>query len=314
MGELDHLEELAVVEVRLRDDQLVHGVLGQGPRQVSGLDRADELVADAAPALAEGPAEVADPLGVSHEDRPAPHARHAHDVAGNDLVARPKQPDEEPGEHDRGRGQAIRSELTVRPDAVDDADEPDEDQRPDDPAAAAATLALGVEPGAPEDEDEYQGEERQPLGLRPPQRSPEDLVAVVDRAEDERAVEPEDQPAEVERDQREDAEHTADERRHRAAEDERARRTDVADGGRRGVPRRFFGCHGATNSTLAAPWPSLRLYLAKVWNVRYDGFRAPRRVMTPDCQPLRRPSSRIRNHTNMSIRRVFLAIATACFM
>ena len=256
--------------------------------------------------------EAADALGVPDEDGAPADAGHAQDVARDDLVARAEEPDEERRQDDRRRREPVRPEVPVRADAVDDPDEADEDQRRDDLAAAASALSLRVEAGAPEDEEHHEGEERQPLRLGPPQRPPEDLVAVVERAQDERPVQPEDEAAQVERDQREDAERAPDERRERAPEDERARRSDVADGGRRGVPRRFFGCHGATNSTLAAPCLPARGYLANVWNVRYAGLRAPRRVTTPDCQPLRRPSSRIRNQTNMSIRRVFFAIATAC--
>jgi hypothetical protein len=48
-----------------------------------------------------------------------------------------------------------------------------------------------------------------------------------------------------------------------------------------------------------------------VWNARKAGLRVPRVETTPDCQPDSRCSSRTRNQTSMSIRRVRRAIANA---
>jgi hypothetical protein len=56
---------------------------------------------------------------------------------------------------------------------------------------------------------------------------------------------------------------------------------------------------------------SIAFYRLAVWKARYAGLRLPLTVTTPDCQPWIRRSSRIRNHTNMSIRRVFFACAIA---
>ena len=83
----------------------------------------------------------------------------------------------------------------------------------------ARWLALGVQAGLPEDEHGHEREERQPVRLGAPEHAPEDRVgAVVELAEDERRVEPERQPAEVEQDERGDARDPAEERAEGLAE------------------------------------------------------------------------------------------------
>jgi hypothetical protein len=52
-------------------------------------------------------------------------------------------------------------------------------------------------------------------------------------------------------------------------------------------------------------------YRRKLWKARKAGLRLPAADTTPDCQPERRRSSRMRNHTSMSIRPVFRATANA---
>ena len=189
-----------------------------------------------------------DAVAVADEDRAAPDAGEAEHVGGDDVVARPQQPDEEDREHDGRRRQAVRPELAVRSDPVDERHDSDEDQRADDPAAAGAAVALGVEPGAPEDEQHHEHDERQPLGLHAPERAPEDVLPVDERAHDQRRVETEDQPAEVEDDQGEDAGRAAEEGRDRAAEDVGPPGPDVAERGRRSGSltarrRRFLRSH-----------------------------------------------------------------------
>ena len=76
----------------------------------------------------------------------------------------------------------------------------DDDQRGDDPPEAGPPLALGVEPGLPEDEHGDERDEREPVALGVPEHAPEDRrVPVVDLAQRERAVEAEADGDEIER-------------------------------------------------------------------------------------------------------------------
>jgi hypothetical protein len=71
------------------------------------------------------------------------------------------------------------------------------------------------------------------------------------------------------------------------------------------------GGHWFEPSTAHSPAEARRRYQRSFWKARKAGFRAPRADITPDCQPVSRRSSRIRNQTSMSIRRVLRAIANA---
>ena len=64
-------------------------------------------------------------------------------------------------------------------------DEDDEQERGDDPADAGPTLPLGVEIALCENEQRDQDQERQPVGLRLPERSPPRAASVVDLTQDE---------------------------------------------------------------------------------------------------------------------------------
>ena len=118
------------------------------------------------------------------------------------------------------------------PNAENEGDGSHEDHGADDPAGTTATLALGVETRTPEDEDHHEPEEREPVGLGPPDRPPQDVLAVRHCPQDERRVDPEDQPGEIEDDQGGDAGGPPEQRPDRAAEDLRLPGADVSEGRR----------------------------------------------------------------------------------
>jgi hypothetical protein len=159
----------------------------------------------------------------------AADARETEQVGRDHVVAGAQQADEHDREDDGGRRQTVGPELAVRPDPEHQRDGADEDQRAHDAAASSAALPLCVEAGPPEDEHHHETQEGQPVGLDTPDRAPEDVLAVEQRAKDERGVQAEDQAAQVEHDQRDDAGGAAEERRDRAAEDLRRPGSDVAE-------------------------------------------------------------------------------------
>ena len=194
-------------------------------------DRADELVVDPAAARAERPAKARKALALADEDRPAPYPRELEQVARDDVVAPSQEPDADRGEDDRRRREPVRAELMARAEREDHRDHRDEGERGHDPAEPAAPLALGIEAGLPEDEHRDQRQEGQPVGLRVPEEAPQGAAVPVDElAQDERSVDAEHEPDEVEDDERGDARCAAQGGPQRKV---RGRRADVAE--RRGV-------------------------------------------------------------------------------
>jgi hypothetical protein len=249
------LQQLGVGQPLVGDDHLVEGVAlenaaerrraaqhRQRRRLGAGVaEDADEVVVESAAPRAERPVQVRDRIPGADEHDPTPHAREPQQVGGNRLVARAQHADQRDREHERGREEAEGREPELAdPDAERDRDHGDDGKTPDDPAQPGAALARRVQARVPEDEHRHDGQERQPVGLLPPEDAPERrAVAAVDVSEDERGVDRDRQPGEIEHDQGGDA---ADAASHslRSQVRERLGRADVAEhpGVARCLPRR----------------------------------------------------------------------------
>ena len=251
---LDELEQLALGETAVGQDELVNVVLAEDARhlieatqhrQVAGIaarsDRAEELVANTASVCTQRVAQSSQLLALADQHRSPARTAETQDVTGEHLVARTQDPDEERRRDDRSRRQAVRREVIAGPQAKGEGDHGHEHHREHDLADAGAQLAPPVEPAHPEHEHRDDREERQPLALRLPDDSPQRRpVAQVELAEDERHPDAEHEAGQVERDQRGNAgEAPADGEKRAAGEEVGPGRADVFD---RRRPR--LGRHG----------------------------------------------------------------------
>ena len=145
-------------------------------------------------------------LALAHEHRAPADAEHVEDLARDDVVARPEEPDEHDGDDGGRRDEAERRELVADADAEGERQQRDEEDRGDDTAESRTPLAGRVEPRLREHEHGHERHERQPLALRLPQDAPEDRrVPVVDLPQHEGEIEREGEAADVERDEAGDA-------------------------------------------------------------------------------------------------------------
>ena len=112
---------------------------------------------------------------------------------------------------DGRRDEAGRREVVARPDPEGQHDERDDDEAGDDATRAGPQLALAVQPGLGEDEDGDRRGELEPLSRAlAPEQAPEDVaVAGDDLPEDEREVDPEREPDDVQDDERRDRKNAA---------------------------------------------------------------------------------------------------------
>src|SRR5206468_868244 len=121
------------------------------------------------------------------------------------------------GDDDRGRNETGGREVVVRPEPEGEDDQRHDDEGREHAARPWTPLAHAVEARLGEDEDGNRGRELEPL-LRSfsPEEPPEDVrVAVDELPDDERDVDAESEPGDVERDERRDRERAADERDER---------------------------------------------------------------------------------------------------
>ncbi len=278
VGLLDDVDELAVADVGIRDDQLVDLARGEHRGQRGepaedgkacsvgrARDRADELVLDPAAARAKGPSQPREVLALADENCAPPDAGELEQVAGDDVIAAPKQPDADRRQHDRGRGEPVRAKAMAGPEREDHRDHRDDDERADHLCETGAPLTCGVEAGLPEDEDGDHRQKRKPVGLGLPEEPPERHAFPVDEvAKRERGVDAEHEADEIEHDQRDDAARPADPGSNRHV---RTARPDVADHTGVGVsspaardwfwrPRRgrLLSSHGPLHDTAREPY------------------------------------------------------------
>src|SRR5205807_6037466 len=183
-----------------------------------------------APPDAEAALQLRDVLALADQDRAPPRASEAEDVLRHDVVARPEEADQGGGDHERRRREPERVERVPGAEAERERQHGHEDERGDDPPQPAAELALRVETVPPEHEQRHEHEERQPFRLGLPRHAPEDVVLVVEPAQDERDVETERKACEVEEDEGGDARRPPERQTNDAPrEDGRARAPDVLD-------------------------------------------------------------------------------------
>ena len=128
-------------------------------------------------------------LALAHEHGAPADAEHVEDLARDDVVARPEEPDEHDGEDGGRRDEAERRELVTDADAEREGQQRDEEDRGDDPPEPRTPLARRVEPRLREHEHRYERGERQVVGKRfSPEDPPEHRVAVVDVPQHESGV------------------------------------------------------------------------------------------------------------------------------
>ena len=229
---LDDLEQLLLVEPRVRHDDLVEAEPSPtAALEVSGRAARGEVVVD--PAAARRRSSRAGARSGPARRRGARGGGRRTTAGGprDHLVAPPEQADQ-PGDDEAAHEvQPEGRELLARPDREDQRQHRDEEHGRDDPPQPLAHLPLRVQAGAREDEHEQEHEERQPVGLVVPQEAPQDRLGIEDeRAQREREVEAEDETGHVERREQEDARRAPDERPKGAARQEvRAARANVLD-------------------------------------------------------------------------------------
>ena len=242
MGLLHDVENGALVEVGLGEDQLVGPHGGENPGQVgerlaeerqTGLagrrDRSDQVVADPAARGGELPLQPTQALSrPDQHDAPAnPH--RLQQLQGSGLVGRAQNADRDRARHDRGRDQAGRAEYVVRTEAECQDDQCDEDKGRDDPPPTRPPLARRVEARPQEDEHGHRSQERKPLGCAgPPEQRPVDRVAVQDRPDHEGRHQTERETGDVEDDECQDADGPARSVDDHAAREIPPRRSDVS--------------------------------------------------------------------------------------
>ena len=113
---------------------------------------------------------------------------------------------------DRRRDEPGGREVVARPEPEREHDQRDDDETREDPPRARPQLPLPVEARLCEHEDRDRRGELEPLGRAlAPQQAPEDVAVAGDHlAQDEREVDPEREPDDVEHDERRDGEHAPD--------------------------------------------------------------------------------------------------------
>ena len=244
MSVVDDLQQLPFAEVGVRHDQLVHALAVEERGQVVHVaqhrqanahgrrrDGADELVVDPAAARAERGAQACDVLAGARQQRVAPHAQLAKHLARDELVTRTEHRDGGCTEDHGSWCEPVGRELVPGADRERERDQRDQDQRGEHAGEARSPLALLIQVRLREDEHGDERQERQPVGLDPPEHAPEHRLApVVELPRDEGRVEPEHEPAEVDADQRGDARKAAGgDEQLRAREQKRRAGPDVGD-------------------------------------------------------------------------------------
>src|SRR5439155_17017779 len=155
----DQLEQLALAEALVRDDQLVNVAVAQDARKrvkpaehpevariAARSDGADEFVLDAAATRPERPAQIRELPSLPDENGAPADAGKAKDIPREHLVACAQDPDEQSGEDERRRRQAVRREVVARSEPERERDHGDDGKRGDDLAEPGAQLAPAVEP------------------------------------------------------------------------------------------------------------------------------------------------------------------------
>ena len=240
---LDDLEDGALVEVGLREDDLVGTRLVEDERELGpraeevesrdalGRDDSDELVRQPAAGAGQRAPEPREALTRADEHDAPPDPRRAHDLERRRLVRGPQEPDGDGRGDDRRRDEPGRREVVARPEPEREHDQRDDDETREDPPRARPQLALPVEARLGEHEDRDRRGELEPLGgALAPEQAPEDVAVAGDQlAEDEREVDPEREPDDVERHERRDGDAAPDDRDDRPAREQvQARGSNVA--------------------------------------------------------------------------------------
>ncbi len=245
---LDHLEHGALVEVPLCEDHLVGTDVLEDARQLlPGAETAeagnpvlgnyaDELVFEPASRCGKRGSQGDEALALTDEHDAAPDACGAHHLERDGRVRRSQQADGQGGREDCGRDEPGGREVVARPQPEREDDQRDDYERGEDATGSWPSLALAVEPRLGEHQDGDRRRELEPLrGPLAPEQPPEDVAfAAHQRTHDEREVDPESEPGDVEGDERENRERPPDEAQDRpAGEDVDTGGADVAPCGRR---------------------------------------------------------------------------------
>ena len=208
MSVLDEVEQLALGEALVVDDQLVNVVLAQHARQrvesaehgqagrlTIRRDRAKKLVANSTTAVPEHVTELSQPVAFADQHGTPSHAGEAEHVPRQHLVARPQQADEQRSENERRRRQPVGREVVAGAEPERERDHRDEDQRCDDLTEPRANLApLAQAPDPEHEHGDHRQERSQSVSVSQdfPERRP---VAEVELAQHERQVDPKTSPA-----------------------------------------------------------------------------------------------------------------------
>ena len=165
--------------------------------------------------------EIRQSLALPQQQNPPPDADDLEHLQRRRCVGGAKQPDRDRTHDDGGRDQPRRRELVARAETEGQHRQRDEDEPAQHLPRPGAKLARRVEADLEEDEHGDRGEEREPLAwaLLPEQR-PEHGVPEERGADDERCVDADRQPHDVENRQRRDAGGPAYERRPGSAREE----------------------------------------------------------------------------------------------
>ena len=223
---LDHLEHRALVEVRLGKDYLVGldlveyewklGACAEKPEAGHGRrrDGADELVGQPAASTGERALEPDEALPRADEHDAPADARRSHELERDRLVRGTQQSDRDSRYEHRRRDETRGAEVVARPDPEGEDDQRNDDEAREDTARARSVFPRAVETGLGEDQDRYGRSELEPLrGALPPKKSPQDVsVPGDDLAHDERDVDAECEPGDVEHDERADGQRPPDDR------------------------------------------------------------------------------------------------------
>ncbi len=231
---LDDFEDGALVEVGLREDDLVGTRLVEDerelcprakemePRDALRRDDSDEFVRQPAASTGQRALEPREALTRADEHDAPPDPGRAHDLERRRLVCSPKEPDGDGRGDDRRRDEPGRREVVARPEPEREHDQRDDDETREDPPRARPELPLPIETRLCEDQDRDRRDELEPLGgAFAPQQTPEDVpVAGYHLAQDEREVDPEREPDDVQHHERRDGDTATDDRHDRPAREQ----------------------------------------------------------------------------------------------
>ena len=199
-------------------------------------------------------AQAHEALARADEDDPAPDPRRAHHLERRRLVRSPEQPDRDRRDDHRRRDQPRGREVVARADPEREHDQRDDDEAREDPSGARTQLPPAVETRLREHEHRDRRGELEPLGRAlAPEQAPEDVaVAGDDLANDEREVDPEREPDDVEG-------RRAPRRRARARRRRRSARARAGRGARleRHDPSPSCSAQGVTVSAGGATLPDI---------------------------------------------------------